>query len=308
MAAAVSADDIAVAISQDSATVGDIISFDVRLDIPKGFGIVPPETVKGFGDFRVLSLGIDTVPGRPGTDGIIYRYGIATYKPQNCTIPPLRFLLFDGSGDSAYDTLTTPPVPVRIISVIPEDAPDSARAAIKDLKAQQRAGGSDIRSLWALLAVALLLVIYYLWEKFIKKDSVAALPDIPLMPPYEEAMEAIVALEAKGYITRGNIRDYVFELSDIFKRYVGRRYNTIAPELTTEEIVSWLEYSGISREMRMCAEWFLRTSDQVKFAKWTPDSQTLNRLGKEVCTFLEATKPNTDLEYEKSTQRMGAVE
>ncbi len=104
------------------------------------------------------------------------------------------------------------------------------------------------------------------------------------------------------------VREYVFELSEIFKRYIGRRYDTIAPELTTEEIVSWLEFSDISREMRMCAERFFRSSDQVKFAKWVPDRSCIEGYRKDVMTFIEATKPDPTLPYERKTERMGATQ
>jgi len=299
LAASAFAGDIAVSVSQDSATVGDVILLDVRLKVPEGARVIPPETGSGFGDFMVLSWD-------KNDDSLIYRYNIATYKPQSCTIPSLRFLA-GGENDTVYDTLMTSAIPIRILSVIPDDTPDSV-LTVRDLKAQQRVGGTDLRSLWILLAVALLVAAWYLWEKYAKKKAAADAPAAPLVPPYQEAVLALAALEAKKYLERGSIREHVFELSEIFRRYIGRRYNTIAPELTTEELVTWLEYSGISREMRMCVEWFCRTSDQVKFAKWMPDSQVLQKLMREVRMFLEATRPDTELPYEKATERMGAIE
>jgi len=299
LAAFAFAGDIMLSVSHDSVTVGDVISLRVKLGVPKGVRVVPPETEGGFGDFRVLHWD-------KNDDSLVYRYEIATYKPQSCTIPELRFMI-GGEEAAVYDTLATPAVPVRVVSVIPEDTPDSA-VAIRDLKAQQRMGGIDLRTLWILLAAALVIAGYLLWEKYVKKKAGGSAPVIPLKPPYEEAMEAIAELEAKKYPERGNVREHVFELSEIFKRYIGRRYNTIASELTTEELVARLEYSTLSREMRMSAEWFFRTGDQVKFAKWLPDSQTLHRFMKEVRTFLEATKPDSELQYEKATIRMGALE
>jgi hypothetical protein len=297
-------------VSADSVTVGDVISLRVRLEVSPDARIVPPETEKGFGDFRVLSWDIDSAGGDCGRpkcdDRVIYQYNIAVFKPQNCTIPALTFLV-GGLGDTLYDTLMTDPIPVAVVSVIPDDTPDSAMV-IRGLKEQQKTGGMDLRTLWILLAVVLVVIAYYLWEKYIRKRAGEEVSAVPLKPPYEEAIEALEALERKNYRQQGNVRGHVFELSDIFKRYIGRRYSTIAPELTTEEIVAWLEFSGISREMRMCVEWFCRTSDQVKFAKWVPDTQTLDRFMKEVRLFLEATKPGTDLPYEQVTQRMGALE
>jgi hypothetical protein len=306
-AAVTTAQSIAVSVDSDSATVGDVITFGVALKVSGGARVVPPETNRGFGNFTVLAWDSETRLGTGGGyDTAVYHYSLSIFRPRDCTIPSLRFLV-GGENDTVFDTLMTSPVPVRIISVIPEDTPDDA-LVIRDLKAQQRTGRANIRSLWILLLLALAVVAWLLWNKYGGKGAVSQTADVPLMPPYEEAVAAITELEGKGYLERGDVRAYAFELSEIFKRYIGRRYNTIAPELTTEEIVAWLEFSGISREMRLCAEWFFRTSDQVKFAKWTPDRLTVDRFMKEVRTFLEATKPGTELPYEQETQRMGVVE
>ncbi|MDR0331179.1 MAG: hypothetical protein LBH93_05675 [Chitinispirillales bacterium] len=298
-------------VSPNSATVGDAILLNIALKIPKGAKIVPPETEKGFGDFTVLYWSGDSAPaaGKEG-DSALYRYGIAAYKPQNCTIPPIPFLvgLVGGAGGGTlYDTLATPQIPIEIVSVLPENAPDSG-FAIKDLKAQQKTGKADIRSLWLLLIAAAAIAAYFLIEKYARKRVTITMPTVQLKPPYEEAIESIAALQQKKYLDRGAVREYAFELSDIFKRYIGRRYDTIAPELTTGEIVSWFEFSGISREMRACAERFLRSSDQVKFAKWKPDRQAIDKFMRDVIMFLEATKPEPTLPYEQKTERMGAVE
>ena len=289
----------------DSVSVGEPIFLSVTFKTPKGAQVIPPETDKGFGDFAVLSMNNESAIGKDN-DTALYRYHLAVYKPENCTIPSLNFLMKRAESDTLFDTLRTAPLPVRVVSVIPHGTPDSA-LVIRDLKAQQQAGRPSLHSLWLLLAAVLAIAAYYLFERYGKKNANETAPTVPLKPPYEEAIGALDELEKKKYLEQGKVREYTFELSEIFKRYVGRRYDTIAPELTTGELVSWLEFSGISREIRACAEWFLRTSDQVKFAKWTPDSQTLNRFLKEVRTFLEATKPETELPYEQKTQKMEAV-
>jgi len=271
-----------------------------------------------------------------------YRYGIAAYKAENCIIPPIRFLVNTGgvnaigidngginndsvgnsgvnnnnnNGDvgfsvgavnlAGYDTLSTQPIPIRMLSVLPAEPPDSGGFAIKDMKGQQSAGGADLWYLWIVLGAALAAAAFILLRKYLKKKDSAAAPAVPALPPYEEAVGAIDALDGKKYLERGMVREYVFELSEIFKRYIGRRYDTIAPELTTEEIAAWLEFSDISREMRLCAERFFRSGDQVKFAKWVPDRPCIDGYVKDVRTFIEATKPDTTLPYERKTERMG---
>jgi hypothetical protein len=306
--AAVFSMSITAEVSPDSALVGDELTLSVTVaGVPKGAAVVPPETEKGFGDFSVLSWEDASAPkgakGKERDSSVYkYRYGVAAYKPENCTIPSIKFLI-------GADTLSTRPIPIKMLSALPLTPPDSGGFALKDLKAQQRVGKADIRYLWVILAVAVVVAaLMLILRRFKKKGGAAVAPAVPLLPPYEEAVEAIAALEGKKYLERGMVREYVFELSELFKRYIGRRYETIAPELTTDEIVSWLEFSEISREMRLCAERFFRSGDQVKFAKFKPDKQSIEGYMRDVKTFIEATKPDPTLPYERKTERMGEVE
>jgi hypothetical protein len=54
------------------------------------------------------------------------------------------------------------------------------------------------------------------------------------------------------------IREYVFELSDIFKRYIGRRFEINAEEFTTEEVIAWLGVSVLETKTRIATEWFFQ--------------------------------------------------
>jgi hypothetical protein len=87
------------------------------------------------------------------------------------------------------------------------------------------------------------------------------------------------------------VRVYVFELSDIFKRYIERRFDINAAEFTTEEMLDWVKGSLLEPENKKAAEWFFSTTDPVKFAKWLPDNDTLYRFGSDVRQFVERTKP-----------------
>ena len=90
---------------------------------------------------------------------------------------------------------------------------------------------------------------------------------------------------------KGMIREYVFELSEILKRYSERRFGVNAAEFTTEEMLAWLPVSSLDKEQRFAMEWFYRAADPVKFAKYLPDQGTIDRFGIEARAFVEATKP-----------------
>jgi hypothetical protein len=102
------------------------------------------------------------------------------------------------------------------------------------------------------------------------------------------------------------IREYVFELSEILKRYSERRFGVNAAEFTTEEMLAWLAVSKLEKEQRFAMEWFYRAADPVKFAKYLPDQGTVDRFGVEARAFIEATKPVIEVKKEGESGQSSA--
>jgi hypothetical protein len=119
-------------------------------------------------------------------------------------------------------------------------------------------------------------------------------------------MEALAALEVKQYIARGMIREYAFELSEIVKRYIERRFDVNAAEFTTEEMLDWIKVSPLDPDCRKSTEWFFSTTDPVKFAKWLPDNDTVNRFGPGMRSFIEKTRPQSALPEKKEAESSAA--
>ncbi|MFP4163083.1 MAG: DUF4381 family protein [Chitinispirillaceae bacterium] len=270
-------------VNRDSITVGDTIGLNVTFSASKSKEIIVPDEEKDFGELVVRNMSTSRKEGSK-RDTLSYNFVLTTYKPQNCTIPELPFIV---QTDSISDTLFTQPIPITVLSVIP--AADSG-VTLRELKEQQPAGKAPLWWLW-LIGAALLVTGVFFLIRLLRKEKVTEKPFIPPKPPYQEAMEALKKLESRDLIQQGYIQEYVFELSEIFKRYIGRRYKVNASEFTTEEMLSWLSNAKISKELRMNAEWFFRTTDPVKFARLIPEMNVLKKFDQEVKAFLEATKP-----------------
>lgn len=288
---------IVSSVSQDSLYIGDRIHLGVVLMVPRASQVVPPPTENGFGKFAVKEWTSDKTE-KKNADSLTFHYIITTYSAENCTIPALDFILAKEGG---ADTLRTQPVPMRLILV---SSPDTA--SIKDLKPQQSAGKPSLAWLWIVLAVAAGAAAFLLIRKYLPKPGkVLRMP--PPKPPYEEAMEALAVLEAKQYIAKGMIREYAFELSEIVKRYIERRFDINAAEFTTEEMLDWIKVSPLDPDCRKSVEWFFSTTDPVKFAKWLPDNDTVYRFGPSMRSFIEKTKPQISQPEKKETDSSAAT-
>jgi hypothetical protein len=287
------ADTLSPVLSQDSFFIGDRITYSVGIRVPHGASLIPPATDDGFGKFSIKGVSIDTGKGTTA-DTLRIHYKLAAYTVEQCTIPSLHFVV---AHDSVADTL---PVKEALLRFVPMSGKDTGE--IHDLKPQQVVGKPPLIWLWILLALAGIGAAWYAAKKLIHRRKELAEAGVPLKPPYEEAMDALTALEAKNYYQQGMIREYVFELSELLKHYIGRRFVINASEFTTEEMLEWIQTSEMYSEPRTIADWFFVTADPIKFAKWLPDNATFLRFGADIRAFLELTKPVAEV----PTQKHGA--
>ncbi len=277
-------------------SVGDRIDFTVSIMAPKGAAALPPDPSSAFDPLTVKEWNNRKFPLK-NADSIVFDYELTTYKAENCAIPPLPFILNSGTRS---DTLRTDSIPLTVISLCKIDTAD-----IMGLKPQQVTGKRSLLWLWMCLALAAIAAVVLFARSLIRKHRKGP-PPPPPKPPYEEAMEALAALDAKQYPMKGMIREYVFELSEILKRYSERRFGVNAAEFTTEEMLAWLSVSNLDKEQRYAMEWFYRATDPVKFAKYLPDQGTIDRFGIEARAFVEATKPVVEVNKEGESAQAAA--
>lgn len=274
-------------LTQDSLTVGDRIQLTVSVVVPQGAQVIPPETHQGFGNLVVKSWNTETVQ-RNRSDSVSFQYVLTAYTVEPCSLPPLPFIQIN---ENRPDTLYSDPRAIRIISVITAQEGDTI--GLKDIKPPLITGTPSLIWVWVLLGIVGAVGIIMLIRYWLEKRKRPPLPPPP-KPPYEEAKEALKALERKQYLVKGMIREFIFELSEILKRYLGRRYESNALEYTTEEILEWIGTAPIDSTLKRTVEWFFNITHPVKFARMVPDSTTVKQLYDEVSLFVERTRPGME--------------
>jgi hypothetical protein len=283
-------------VSQDSISLGDRILFNATALVPKGAVVTPPSPENSFGKFVVKEWNTGKSELK-NADSLTFNFVLSLYVLEQCTIPAIPFVqTFNGKTD----TLLSKPMPIRLVII--RDA-DSTNTSIKGLKPQQIVGSPSLAWLWIVLIVLGIIAAILLIRRYVKKRAKKGAEIVPLLPPYEEAMNSLRLLEAKQYLSKLMIREHVFELSDILKRYLERRFDVNAAEFTTEEMLAWIMRSPLEPDDKKSGEWFFSTTDPVKFAKWQPENDTLHRFGAEVRQIIERTRPKPET---VSTPKEGA--
>jgi len=172
-------------------------------------------------------------------------------------IPPISF----------SETSRTEGLLLNVQTVILEEG-----AELKDIKQPMEApiGWSDI---WPwLLGIILFALIVFLLKKYVfnKKETIKIEKPKVIIPADITALQQLTKLDEAQVWQAGNVKKYHSEISEIIRRYTEIRFNFIALELATEEIISELK-SKVNNEQLASITILLQRADLAKFAKSKPE-------------------------------------
>lgn len=89
-------------------------------------------------------------------------------------------------------------------------------------------------------------------------------------PAHEIALEQLEQLKDAQLWQKGMVKEYQSELSHIIREYVENRYETLALESTTDEILQDLKHIDFDESLKSNLKEMLQLADLVKFAKAEP--------------------------------------
>lgn len=257
------------------ARVGDRLTLTVVF-VP-GSGEKPlPFQPPSFGAFELAGPVVSSTT----TEGTAVEIPLATFELDRATIPALTFRYLDAKGRGR--TLETPEIPVPVQTVLPPNAKD-----LKGLKGKPAPLPFDPRPwLIALAAAALGAAGFWLFSRRRRAAALAAGP--PPLPPDVEALRALDALAA---LLDGPAKPYYSALTDLFKRYIERRFGLPAMDRTTTELIPLLKQLPVPSSERSAFRELLETADLAKFARFESPAEERTRHRDQVRAFVEATRP-----------------
>lgn len=168
-------------------------------------------------------------------------------------------------------TLIIPPLEVEVLSY-PKPKDKKFDGEIIDIKGQ-----IWIRSyLWLVILIIILVsILSYVLYQYQRKPSLSKENDIQKsLDLKEEALQKLNNLWNKNYIEQGLIKEFYFELTEIIRWYIEKKYEINALELTTEELFLALK-KKVDKSYNIKLKSFLENSDLAKFAKYVPQKEQI---------------------------------
>lgn len=151
---------------------------------------------------------------------------------------------------------------------------DTAEASIKDIKTTFDEP-TDWREYlpyiyWGAGILAVLVLIYYLIYKLSKKKPKVIEPPKPKEPPHFVALRELEKIKEEKLWQQGKVKEYYTAVTDVLRVYIEGRYNVMAMELTSDEIMTVMKSQVIDNLSKEKLSQVLSLADFVKFAKAQP--------------------------------------
>ncbi len=288
-AGALCAQQVTVTASVDSPSVviGDWIRYNVSVKHPSAISVVFPSLGDTLGSFDIVGQDSLVRREKDGETEQEKNFVIARYEAGNYSVPP--FVVQYVGEDGTPRNVQSNPIPVEIRGIEVDTT-----QSIKDIKPPLTVplSAEEIAvyvGIVLLLAAAAYAVYYYVRQRR-KRAGLVEEPK-PVIPAHVLALMQLEELEAKKLWQAGEVKAYYSEATEIVRRYFESRYDIMALEMTSGEVMAQLEKFSIEKNTFRAIASFLSDADLVKFAKYQPIAAENEQVIPQARMIVESTAP-----------------
>jgi len=271
--------------------IGDRVTLTLTVHSDPGESVQFPEIESSLTGFELLTA-LSPQKYQEEQDTLFERrsYIITTFETGPQTIPRLPVAVM--KADGTVDTLFTPEIRIQVENLV-TDTTQAALRPLRELIAVAKRWHEI--ALWGSLALAALVLLIFLWRRYLKKRADrlrGKLPEAPARPAHLVALDELDRIKSLGLIEKGQIKTFHILVSEVVREYIQARFGVEAPEMTTWELMYELEDAGrVGSSVRGLIGEFLEACDLVKFAKYKPRIVQINATFNQAYEIVEKTRP-----------------
>ncbi len=245
--------------------IGEQFHLDIDLWQPAGVSVIFPEISDTLmARIEVLQAFPQDTAAEDDNLRIHQRYLLTSFDSGFYEIPPLKFHIRSGQWT---DSLESNPMYLLVHTV----AVDST---IYDIKSPIDMPLSFLEvfpfvAVGMVLLAAIYITVRYLRNR--KKQKGIFVPDRPEDPAHVIALRELDRLREEKLWQKNQFKPYYTKLTEIIRRYMERRYNIHAMEMTSYEILdTWKQGERPDEDLSAKLNRLLNLADLVKFAREKP--------------------------------------
>ncbi len=260
-------EDVAPEVQVDApgtAVIGDVATVSIRVIANAGDDVAVPE--QSLEPFEILETTSAAQELGDGRKEFSFQLGLLALEVGDHEVGPVEIRLTTAGGE--LEMLEAASFPVSVSSLIANEPNPEFKSPTKPLSIEQ----PNYTLAWiagALLAMVLGGLLTWLFLRWWRKRERPAAPAPPPVPPWEIAIRELRDLEGtrERMVAGGATDDWVDNVSDVLRKYLGDRFGFDGLESTTDEISTELRNTALVGIEANDATRFLSDCDLVKFAK-----------------------------------------
>lgn len=256
-----------------------------------GYLLAPEETDTAWAKIEVAEMGrADTIDLGNNRVQINQIVTLQAFDPGAYLLSPLRYVVGSDTTESNNLALDVRAVEVDTTQgIFPFKPPVEVPSKLAD-----RLPDNVARYPWLYLALIILTVLtlvgIWLYRRW-RRNGTLLPAKKKLLPPYDEARQALDHLRSRSLWQHNRVKEYYSELTDILRRYVERRFDINAVEMTSSEIADAIALVPEAQPAQTILNDVMTNADLVKFAKVEPFPHENEHAFTQAEQFVELTKP-----------------
>lgn len=212
------------------------------------------------------------------------KFTLTTYRLGEFILNPVQ-IQYRAKGEVPKQIETN-----RIYLTVKSVAQGEEKTDIRDIKSVLSMPRRILGFILLILALALIPVAFLAYRN-LRKPSLAAPSSETVLTPEEEALFRLSQLFESDLLRRGKVKEYYLLFSEILRRYFERRYQFLAVESTTHEILRTMRQMELSRPLVEKVAEVLEAADLAKFAKWKPEPAQVIQFNQKAKQIVEEARP-----------------
>jgi hypothetical protein len=257
---------VTTTINRENILIGEHIQYKVEVLLSAGAvrlkWFIIPDSIQHFEVVERSKIDSSESDGRIRISQVIT---LTSFDSGQNVIPAFEMGIEPSEGDSSLIFFTDS------LKVNVSFSPMDSTKTFHDIKSIIEVSDKWPWWMWALIIASVILIVFliiYFIKVVARKRQERALYKSNLSP-YDEALEALKALEKQKLLMNGEVKKYHTTLSQVFRRFVSRKLRQNMMNMTSAEMLVKLN-PDMSSEFTSALAAVLRMGDAVKFAKYIP--------------------------------------
>lgn len=282
---------LTVALDRDTVSIADTICLTIEVLAEDGIDVRMPAFGDKLSEFTIRDY--RSWPAAPQDGKKLWKqeYDLEIYLSGKYDIPALTVAFQDlreDAKDKAERHVTSEPITITVNSLLEGDFDPTTFRDIKGPLALSEPAAPQRLWIIGIAAVVVGLLVWVLWRRRRRQQQPAI-----VIPAHEWALARLRELKGRGLIEQGQVHEFYFELSDIVRQYIERRFSLRAPERTTEEFLEDMKRDPtLSAQHKQVLREFLEAADMVKFAMYQPSGDQIDEALEAAQDFVHQTAPH----------------